>query len=360
MQLFPVAASHCCCGFYTCCDSFVLLPHRRGCRHEPQVQQALLGAVDRKCVWRVQQSEAFHALATRLQRVQDKRFHWRLLHLRLLVGLHALVVILLRIQREEPTGLGSSAAPTALLGRGLRDVLDLQHVQAHGVVVRHLFGLTGVDHKADAVDRQRRLRDVGATDDLTSFSPSWASRLRAVHLLLEDVQISAILSGGPLLVLFGQRGIQRERGHGEVLRLRPCVDLVRTLVDFALPRQEDQHIALLLIGNDVVEEHAERPMHQVVLAEVRMFVSVELEGQRRQSLRPAVLNFVHFAGTIDLGAIPEIRTEALRIDRRSHHHDLQLGRSSWWLDAHFHIASRRKSRGRDFLAADLLPRTSRR
>lgn len=93
------------------------------------------------------------------------------------------------------TGPRSASAATALVRRRARDGGDEKALYAGAGIVHLLFGEAGVDDVHNAVNRQRRLGDVGRDDD---FAPGGAPR-RCLRRVFKDA----------LLLLRGQRRVQR-------------------------------------------------------------------------------------------------------------------------------------------------------
>ena len=79
---------------------------------------------------------------------------------------HFVFVLTLRVETEALAGSRTSGPSRALIGIGLTDGVDLQGVHTNARIVHFQFAEGGVDDENDAVDRQRRLGDVGGHDAL--------------------------------------------------------------------------------------------------------------------------------------------------------------------------------------------------
>ena len=129
--------------------------------------------------------------------------------------------VLLRIQADRDTWPDTAAAARALVGRGLRDLLDGQSLQSAAMAVAADAGDAGVDDRTDAGHGERSLGDIGREHDAP------ASR-RLEHALL-----------------FLLRETRVQRQHLTTLRMMFAQRFGR-LADLTLAAQEHQDVARLL------------------------------------------------------------------------------------------------------------------
>ena len=197
--------------------------------------------------------------------------------------------VLLLVEPHADAVADAAAAAGALVGGSLADVLDLQLLDLVAVAVALDARQARVDHVADAGHRQRGLGDVGRQHD---------ARL-AVRL--EDA----------VLLLLGQTREQRQHLHAGRVML---AQRFGGLADLALAGQEDQHVTAPF-APELVDRVADGVV-DVVLAGL-------LEGaiallDREQPAR----DHQHRCGSLGRR---EVLREAVRIDGRRGHDDLQVG-----------------------------------
>ena len=225
--------------------------------------------------------------------------------------LGALLEILLGVEADRDSGCGATGAAGPLLRRRLRNGLDRQLLDLGASAVARDPGSAGVDHVADAGNRQAGLGDVRRED----HAPSHARDGRP----FED----AVLLGRAEAAVQGE-----DLGGGGILRVH-AANGIRRIADLRLAGQEHQHVARRLA---------------IELAQSRGdavdFVTVVVRG----ALRPAaLLGDGGFVGTAvadldgiratrhldDRGrvarGIREVLREALRIDRRARDDHAQVG-----------------------------------
>ncbi len=203
--------------------------------------------------------------------------------------------VLLRVQPDRDAGGGAPRAAGPLLRGRLRDRLDRQPLDLRARAVPRDAGGAGVDDVPDAGDREARLGHVRGEDDA---APDTADAGRLEH---------AVLLGG------GEPAEQRQHlGGAGVLRV-PAADGIRRVADLRLAGQEDEHVAVGLAVE--LAERAQQGIHLVVGLVVRAVA--DLDGVRA-------------SGDLDDGGgrlvrSREVAREALRVDRRRRHDDLQVG-----------------------------------
>ena len=127
--------------------------------------------------------------------------------------------ILLAVEAHADAVHHPPATARALVGRSLRDLLDLQQLHFVAVTIAIDPGKARVDHEADAGNSERGLRHVGGKHDAAGAAPG-----------REDA----------LLLLCGQPREQRQ--DLRALRMMLAQGL-GNFADFPFPRQEHQHVA---------------------------------------------------------------------------------------------------------------------
>lgn len=142
----------------------------------------------------------------------------------------------LGVQPEALSGPGTTSPAGALGCACLRDRADEQGLDSDPGVVDLLLREARVDDVDDAVDRERRLGDVGRDDDLASGGTTRRTRSGC---LVEDA----------LLLLRRQRRVQRN-GLERAELLRQLVgldgDFPASVFDFLFTGQEHQDVAFWL------------------------------------------------------------------------------------------------------------------
>mmetsp|Transcript_6522 Transcript_6522/g.22449 ORF Transcript_6522/g.22449 Transcript_6522/m.22449 type:complete len:371 (-) Transcript_6522:170-1282(-) len=143
----------------------------------------------------------------------------------------------LRVQPEALARPRPSRPTTPLVGARSGDWGDQKGLHPNTGVVHLLLGEPRVHDIHDAVDRQRGLRDICGHDDLPAGLSPRSPGLRGLG---ED---PLLLRGGKAGVEGNDHGLPRRLAHLPGLALDPPA----RLLDLLLSRQEEQHVALLLV-----------------------------------------------------------------------------------------------------------------
>jgi len=209
-------------------------------------------------------------------------------------------IILGVVQAHADPGRDAAAAAGALIGRRLRDLLDLQlrHLVAQRIALD--AGQPRVDHVAYARDRQRSLRDVGREDDA-------AAGAAAEHLLLlvgrqpcvqrQDLDRSRVRPAGKAL------GQQFGRLADLALARQEHQDVAGTFAPQVLGRGDDRLFELLLVVGLIGRPASERAIAHFD----RVVAARDLEHRGR------------------LSAGAEMGGEALCVQRRRSDDQLEIG-----------------------------------
>ena len=246
-----------------------------------QLLQQQHAVADLAAVGRVREREALDLAEPERRHLQDHAGEARAQDLGVREP-RALGEVLLGVQADADAVAEAPAAALALVGRGLRDRFDGQplHLQARAVAGDPRGA--GIDHVADAGDGERRLGDVGGEHDA------------APAVALEDA----------LLLAGGQARIEREQLDA---RPQPAAQRVRGVADLALAGEEHEHVARAL-ALQLVDGGGDRVGLVVVLG----------------GLAVADLDRIRAPGDLDHRRSAEVLAEALRVDRRGGHDQLQL------------------------------------
>ena len=129
-----------------------------------QLGEQLVAVGDRARARRVEERKLLDLAQAQALHAQDHRGERGAQQLRVGEG-RALGEVLLRIEPDADAVGDAPAAPGALLRRGLRDRLDVQHLDLVAVAVALDAREAGVDHVADARHGERGLGDVGREHD---------------------------------------------------------------------------------------------------------------------------------------------------------------------------------------------------
>ena len=260
---------------------------------------------------RIEKREFFNVAETERLHAQDDVREIAALDFRLRVA-RAVVEILLRVEADAHAVAHAAATALALVGAALRDGLDGQPPRAALRRVAAQPREPGVDHEADAGNRQRGLGNVRRDDDLALLR-------RREHALLFRVRQPA------------------KQWHDLDLPELAPVEQVADFADIALRRQEHQHVALRAL----LQHALDRLDRRVDVGEiVRTFLSVgRTRWVRRFLLRTTRrvvpthflerriddLDRIHAARHLDDGRVVERLGERLGVDRRRGDDDLQFG-----------------------------------
>ena len=123
-----------------------------------------------------------------------------------------------------------------------------------------MFGEAGVNDEDDAVDGERCFGNVGGHHDLSADGPVGLPTRRGLEnsgmaRKLHKYRVQSCLwcaSHSPLLQIRREGGVERYALHvsrlgAQVVDL--ALDALARLLDLLLPRQEHQHVALLLLAH---------------------------------------------------------------------------------------------------------------
>mmetsp|Transcript_9026 Transcript_9026/g.22493 ORF Transcript_9026/g.22493 Transcript_9026/m.22493 type:complete len:450 (+) Transcript_9026:611-1960(+) len=207
----------------------------------PQVVQQLEGAHERLGRGRVHEIEVHEVVDAHALQMQDHRPQIRPQNLRIRRLLQLRVERDLRIQPKTLPRPRPPRAPRALLRARLGYRAHEQRLHADARVVHLLLREARVDDVHDALDRERRLGNVGGDDDLAAARAAWAARRgRGV----EDA----------LLAVRGEGGVEGEDDESAagvgVLRAF-FEDGGAGVLDFFLAGEEEEDVALGLGGVDL-------------------------------------------------------------------------------------------------------------
>ncbi len=165
-----------------------------------------------------------------------------------------LFVSLLRVESKALARLCTTGTAGTLLSRGTADGRDEQGLNSNARVVHLLLGEPGVDDEHDAVDRERRLGNVGRADNLP---PDPAVGLVG-RRRLED----------PLLQVGRERRVERDAldlagVRAEVVHL--ALDALARLLDLLLAGEEEEDVTLDLFADVDLDDGPDGGFHVVLL-----------------------------------------------------------------------------------------------
>ncbi len=201
------------------------------------------------------------------------------------------VEVLLRIEADGDAGADASAAAGALVGRGARDLLDRQPLQAAAVAVAADARVARVDDGADARHRERGLGDVGREHD----SPP---ARRAEHALLLGLREARVQRQD--LAVLGMVATERLGG----------------LADLAFAAQEHEDVAVLL-APQLADRVGDRGLLGIL--GLVLLVLLDLHGAVAHLDREAA------ARDVDDRGVAEVAREALGVDGRRGDDEPEVG-----------------------------------
>ena len=309
---------------------------RRGQRHRAELDEQVERGLHAAGIRRRQERERLDVAEPERQHLEDDGCQGRPQDLGLGV-LRAAEEIVLRVQPDRDTRRGASRTPGALLRRRLRHGLDRQPLDLRPVAVARDARGAGVDYVPDAGDGEARLRDVRGQDDAAADAGD----------------------GGALEhpVLFGGRETPVQRQHlggGGILLVRPA-DGIRGIPDLGLAGEEDEHVArgFAVELAESVDDGADlvsvvglalavcRAPDLLRLRRGCAGIRLGIAGFFRSPVRPVDrsvpdLDRIRPARHLDDrcghrlaaglgGGRGEVAREALGVDRRRGHDDLQVG-----------------------------------
>ena len=223
------------------------------------------------------------------------------------------VEVLLGVQPDADPGRGASGPPRPLRRRRLGDRFDRQPLDFRTSAVAGDPGGSGIDHVANARNRQRRFGDVGGQH----------------HAAGEPTDV-----GDEHLVLFGggQPGIQRQ--HFDT-GLEGAPDRLGGVADLPLPGQEHQDVARRF-GRKFAQRVDDRlgliagfDAHDFVVGIVGIVIVVDPTGKFQRPITD--LDRIRTPGNLHDRGRPtrtrEVRGEAFRIDGGRGDDDFEIGAS---------------------------------
>ena len=263
-----------------------------------QLLEECVAVADGRRVGRLEKRETSDVAEADRGHLEDHRGKARSEYLRL-GELRASLEILLGVEADADSGSDAPAPARALVGRRLRDRLYRETLHLEPARVPRDARRTRVDDIADARDGDRGLGDVCRQHDAARF-------------------VRATLPEDPVLLGCREAGIERQ--HLQRTLAVEAPQSVGGVVDLALARQEDEHVARTLCGEFV--DGVDDRLHLIAVV-ARIVVGPLTE-------RPVPhLDRVGAAGDLDDGGGNttgrEVPGEPVGVDRRRRDDHLQIG-----------------------------------